>query len=246
MMLLAGATVALAGAAALAETAGPGGPSDEGRVDEGDAASADEPAPEPPAEGAEIPAEPPLPMGPDPAFVLPTRLPDGRPLELPPDRRWVFVDKSERLMVVNDLGYNERFRVALGFAPEGAKEVEGDGRTPEGEFYVCQRVLADRFHRFLGLSYPTPADASRGALAGLLQPIEVRAIHRAHRARSRPPWNTRLGGNVGIHGWGRRRSIERLHALGKDWTDGCIGVTNDEIERVHAHVRLGTRVVIVP
>ena len=180
-----------------------------------------------------------------PAAQPPSRHPDGRPLDLLPGRRWIYVDKSERLMIVSRPGYRESFRVALGWA-EGDKQVEGDGRTPEGEYYVCQRIRSDRFHRFLGLSYPGPEDASRGSLERLLQPVEVRAILRAWRHRTRPPWNTRLGGNVGIHGWGRRREIEPLHALGKDWTDGCLGVTNSEIERIYDRVRLGTRVVIAP
>jgi murein L,D-transpeptidase YafK len=166
-------------------------------------------------------------------------LPDGEP--------WIFVDKSERRMEVNDgRGYRESFRVALGQTPLGDKRREGDGRTPEGEFYVCTRVVHNRFHRFLGVSYPGPDDAHRGSRAGLLQPIEVRAILRAFRTRSVPPWGTAVGGNIGIHGYGRRRDRAAEHAAGRDWTDGCIAVTNEEIERVYDHVRVGTRLVIVP
>jgi murein L,D-transpeptidase YafK len=159
----------------------------------------------------------------------------------------IFVDKSERQMVVQDgRGYRETFRVALGPHPEGDKELEGDGRTPEGDFYVCHKVRHNRFHRFLGLSYPAPDDATRGQALGLLQPIELRSILRAFRRREMPPWRTALGGGVGIHGYGRRRLEATQHAAGADWTDGCIAVSNDEIERVYAHVRVGTRVVIVP
>ena len=150
-------------------------------------------------------------------------------------------------MVVNDgRGFRQAFRVALGFHPEGDKEVEGDGRTPEGEFYVCRRIKHNRFHRFLGLSYPSPDDARRGQKARVLQPVEYRAIMRAHRRRTTPPWRTALGGNVGIHGYGRRNERAARHAAGEDWTDGCIAVDNEEIETIFSHVRLGTRVVIVP
>lgn len=166
--------------------------------------------------------------------------------DLPDDRAWIFVDKSERRMVVHMAhGYHESFRVALGPEPVGDKELEGDGRTPEGEFYVCHRIRHDRFHRFLGLSYPGPEDAQRGEALGLLMPIEIRAIHRAFRQRGMPPWRTALGGNVGIHGYGRRQDRARRHTAGEDWTDGCVAVTNEEIERIYAHVRVGTRVVIV-
>jgi lipoprotein-anchoring transpeptidase ErfK/SrfK len=61
-----------------------------------------------------------------------------------------------------------------------------------------------------------------------------------------PPWGTPLGGNIGIHGYGRRRDRAREHAAGRDWTDGCIAVTNEEIERIADHIRVGTRVIIVP
>ncbi len=167
--------------------------------------------------------------------------------ELPPEEAWVFIDKSERRMVAQDgRGWQETFRVALGFEPRGDKALEGDGRTPEGEFYVCNRVRHNRFHRFLGLSYPTPEDAHRGEVLGLLMPIEIRAILRAHRRREMPPWRTALGGNVGIHGYGRRTREAARHAAGEDWTDGCVAVTNDEVERIYDHIRLGTRVVIVP
>ncbi len=167
--------------------------------------------------------------------------------DLPTDQAWIFVDKSERRMVVNDgRGFHETFRVALGQTPEGDKRVEGDGRTPEGEFYVCRRIVHDRYHRFLGINYPSPEDALRGQRARLLQPVEVRAINRAYRNRTIPPWQTPLGGNIGIHAYGRRSDRARLHARGDDWTDGCIAVTNDEIERIHQHIQLGTRVVIVP
>lgn len=167
------------------------------------------------------------------------------PVELTASKRWIFIDKSDRVMVVNDGQYREAFPVALGFSPVGDKEIEGDGRTPEGNFYVCQRSVANRFHRFLGLSYPSPADAQRGQAAGILSPLEIRTILRAFRLRGRPPWNTPLGGNVGIHGWGHRTEIAAVHGT-QDWTDGCIGVTNDQVERIYGHAPLGTPVTIVP
>jgi hypothetical protein len=167
--------------------------------------------------------------------------------DLPDGEAWIFVDKSERRMEVSDgRGWRETFRVALGQNPVGDKRREGDGRTPEGEFYVCTRIVNDRFHRFLGVSYPGPEDAARGLRDRLLQPIEVRAILRAFRNRALPPWQTAMGGNIGIHGYGRRHDRAAEHAAGRDWTDGCIAVTNEEIERIYDHVQVGTRLVIVP
>jgi lipoprotein-anchoring transpeptidase ErfK/SrfK len=163
------------------------------------------------------------------------------------DEVWIFIDKSERRMVVNDgAGWREAFRVALGQNPEGDKRWEGDGRTPEGEFYICRRIVHNRFHRFLGVSYPGPDDAEYGRSRRWLQPIEYRSIHRAFRLKRQPPWQTKLGGSIGIHGYGTRRDRARLHAKGEDWTDGCIAVTNEEIERIYDRVKLKTRVLIVP
>jgi hypothetical protein len=126
------------------------------------------------------------------------------------------------------------YPVGLGFAPDGDKEREGDGRTPTGTFYICTRLERSRFHRFLGLSYPAPDDAERGLSAGLVSRDEHRSILAAHRAGRQPPWNTRLGGAVGIHGGGS----------GRDWTLGCIALENEIVEELFAVLPLGTPVQI--
>jgi murein L,D-transpeptidase YafK len=139
-----------------------------------------------------------------------------------------------------------RFGISLGRTPKGAKLREGDGRTPEGSYYVCTRNDRSAFHLFLGLAYPGPVDADRGLRERLLTPTQARAIREAHAARQAPPWNTRLGGAVGIHGakngWG---FIGRLHRL-FDWTNGCIAVADREIEELWDLAPLGTPVTITP
>jgi murein L,D-transpeptidase YafK len=139
-----------------------------------------------------------------------------------------------------------RFGVSLGRAPKGAKQREGDGRTPEGSTYVCSRNDRSAFHLFLGLAYPGPADAERGLRERVVTAAQARAIREAHLARTAPPWNTRLGGAVGIHGakngWG---FVGRLHRL-FDWTNGCIAVADREIEELWDLVPLGTPVTITP
>jgi murein L,D-transpeptidase YafK len=139
-----------------------------------------------------------------------------------------------------------RFGVSLGRTPKGAKLREGDGRTPEGSYYVCTRNERSAFHLFLGLAYPGPADADRGLRERLVTPAQAQAIRDAHQQRTAPPWNTRLGGAVGIHGakngWG---FVGRLHRL-FDWTNGCIAVADREIEELWSLVPLGTPVTIAP
>jgi len=126
--------------------------------------------------------------------------------------------------------------IGLGGAPQGHKAVEGDGRTPEGDYYVCTMNERSKFHLFLGLSYPGRDDAERGLREGLVTRQHHDAIIEAVGAGRRPPWDTPLGGAVGIHGCGS----------GADWTRGCIAVDDDAIELLWGFCASGTRVTIRP
>lgn len=150
-------------------------------------------------------------------LVAPPPLP---PLEGTVDR--ILVDKSDRrLSLIQDGRAVRVYNVSLGFAPEGDKEREGDGRTPEGVFRIDRRNDASRFHLSLGLDYPRPEDLER-AEAGGYSP----------------------GGDIFIHG--QPAGIEgRVRLLG-DWTAGCIAVTNANIEEIWRATPLGTEVEIVP
>lgn len=155
----------------------------------------------------------------------------------PPPALRIIVWKGERrLALVSDGKVLKEYRVGLGPVPAGHKEREGDGRTPEGDYYVCTRLERSRFRHFLGLSYPGISDAHRGVRAGLLSRAERDRILAAQQARKQPPWSTRLGGAVGIHGSG----------AGSDWTAGCVAVEDRDIDELFAVVRLGTPVTIEP
>lgn len=149
---------------------------------------------------------------------------------------WLHIDKSERSLVLH-AGETpvKRYRAGLG-DPAGDKAREGDRKTPEGTFRVVTRNPRSRFHLFLGLSYPSAEDAARGLAEGLVTAAEAARIREADAAGRQPPWNTALGGAVGIHGEGGST----------DWTLGCIAVENPEIEELWSVVPMGTRVVIVP
>lgn len=149
----------------------------------------------------------------------------------------ILVEKSRRTLTVFS---NERpvktYRIALGRKASGDKDREGDLRTPEGDFYVCAKNESSKFHRALGLSYPNNEDADRGLAAGLISKREQRAIVDAVRHYRRPPWNTRLGGEIMIHGGG----------VGSDWTTGCIALSNADIEELFGRVPMGTPVEVRP
>lgn len=150
----------------------------------------------------------------------------------------LLVDKSERTLTVQKGGADVRtYRVGLapGIDSNNDKVRQGDLATPEGEFRVVTRYDQSRFHLFLGLSYPTAEDADRGLRQGLITAAQAQAIREAEAAGRAPPWNTPLGGAIGIHGGGGSG----------DWTLGCVAVENAEIEELWDVVRLGTKVRVV-
>lgn len=121
--------------------------------------------------------------------------------------------------------------VALGFSPEGIKEKEGDGKTPEGSYYVCLKKMG-KYGPSLGINYPSLADALRlGADEKLLQCIREREVQGV-----RPPWSSPLGGEIYIHGGGNDR----------DWTAGCIALADADAEKLYALCDEGTEVEIRP
>jgi murein L,D-transpeptidase YafK len=158
-------------------------------------------------------------------------------LREPPRRVAITIKKAERRLVVTGDGQEIFFcRVGLGGRPVGPKERQGDNRTPEGSYRVCTRNPHSQFHLFLGLDYPNERDAERGLAARLISRAQARRIVSLVRAGRQPPWNTRLGGAVGIHGSGS--SV--------DWTLGCIALDDPDIELLWALCPIGTRVTIDP
>jgi len=164
----------------------------------------------------------------------------AKPLPIPPDepRRErvayappralvadeVLVMKGERRLYLLRQGRPIRaYDVALGFNPIGHKLHEGDGRTPEGVYTVGEALPESRFYRALPISYPAPDDVERARSLGL-----------------------RPGGRIMIHGLppsGARMGRQHLYL---DWTDGCVAVTNEEIDEIAEAVRPGTRIEIRP
>lgn len=127
---------------------------------------------------------------------------------------------------------------------DGDKEKEGDKRTPEGEFYICTKNHSKRFYKFMGLSYPSLKHANQGLKKGLITPQEYFEIERALVERQSPPWDTRLGGAVGIHGRILNEGVAQTAR--ENWTDGCIALTNADIDELFSIVKLGTPVTIIP
>jgi murein L,D-transpeptidase YafK len=117
----------------------------------------------------------------------------------------------------------------------------GDNKTPLGRFRIGWITDKTRYHRFLGLNYPNLELASAAFFNGLINKDEWLDIRRAEKRREVPPQNTPLGGLIGIHGIGV--GDPDMHRE-FNWTNGCVALTNDEIERLLEWVRVGTVVDI--
>jgi murein L,D-transpeptidase YafK len=126
------------------------------------------------------------------------------------------------------------FSATFGANPVGQKEREGDERTPEGVYRISSKSESERFHRFLGISYPNTDDLARARKNGIEKP----------------------GGGIGVHGTKPRlatlaRAWIRLSSatgLGKLWgpTDGCIGLANEDVAVLYVLVPVGAKVTIQP
>lgn len=134
----------------------------------------------------------------------------------------IVVDKSDRTMTLYSQGrmVHTIADIQLGDEPEGPKRFQGDERTPEGRYTIDAHNAESAYHLSLRVSYPSEADRANAAHAG------------------RSP-----GGDIFIHGQPNELSRGRLPG---DWTDGCIAVTNAEMEALWASVPLGATIDIFP
>ncbi|RNF33269.1 L,D-transpeptidase family protein [Paracoccus methylarcula] len=113
------------------------------------------------------------------------------------------------------------YPIGLGTYPVGQKEYEGDGKTPEGLYYIDRRNPDSRYHLSIGISYPNEQDIARAAEQGL-----------------------QVGSDIFIHGQGPEGRV--LSQRGRDWTVGCIAVTDEQAEEIYAMVEDGTPIEITP
>lgn len=129
---------------------------------------------------------------------------------------------------------------------DGDKQREGDRRTPEGEFYICAMHPSKRFYKFMGLSYPGLRHAEEGLRSNLISLRDYARIKRSVEEQKQPPWETRLGGAVGIHGRTLEEGSDTPSFVAMNWTDGCIALDNRDVDEIYSVVSLGTPVTILP
>lgn len=138
----------------------------------------------------------------------------------PADITGILIKKSEDKMILVSNGRKVReYAIDLGFSPEGDKKRQGDGKTPEGTYYIDRKNPQSNFYLSLGISYPNDRDRAESRAMGV-----------------------NPGGDIFIHGqgrWGQGKS-------GTDWTLGCVAITDVEMQEVFALVDIGTPVTILP
>ncbi len=129
----------------------------------------------------------------------------------------VVVQKGQRKVYLMSGGDVIRsYDMGMGWAPQGHKQFEGDGKTPEGLYFIDRRNPNSNYHLSVGISYPNRRDYENAIRQG------------------RKP-----GGDIFIHGEGGKRTSSK-----RDWTAGCIAVKDKEIEEIYAMVREGTPIHI--
>ena len=149
----------------------------------------------------------------------------------------IYVYKNERrLLLIDGQTLVRDYRVGLGPHPNGDKFMQGDGRTPEGEYFICTKNSASKFYKSLGLSYPSQKHAEHAYGSGYISREEYENIVGALGNKTLPPFNTVLGGAIFIHGGGGQR----------DWTEGCVAVYNGAMDELFQAVSIGTPVQICP
>lgn len=156
---------------------------------------------------------------------------------------WVHVDTaSGTLRVKQGERVVARFPdVAVGRGGVSRQRLRGDQRTPLGDFRVVEVIEDSQFHRFFLIDYPDAHRAEAALRAGTIDQATFDAIRDALAAERLPPQNTPLGGRLGIHGLGG--GDPGIHEA-FNWTNGCVALTNEQIDRLTPWMRVGTRVVI--
>jgi murein L,D-transpeptidase YafK len=129
----------------------------------------------------------------------------------------VYKHKRKLIVYAGSKAVNE-YTISLGFQPKGKKMKEGDGKTPEGNYKIDGKNAYSSCYKNLGVSYPNASDKANNYTGGLIK------IHGLK------------------NGFGFIGKFHRFY----DWTDGCIAVTNQEMEELYQNVAIGTTLIIYP
>jgi murein L,D-transpeptidase YafK len=135
----------------------------------------------------------------------------------------VVLKKQRTLQLLHGDRVIKSYRVALGGNPVGPKIKQGDGKTPEGTYVLDRRNAQSQFYKSIHISYPSADDRARARRLGVSP-----------------------GGDIFLHGLGKKYGwVGSAHTM-HDWTNGCVAVTNEEIDEIWKLVKDGTPIEIRP
>ncbi len=137
--------------------------------------------------------------------------------------RILVVKKDRKMYLYKDGKVQSVIPVSLGKNPVGHKQQKGDNRTPEGEFFIHRKLCSPKYYRSLCISYPRPQDKVKAQARGVNPGGDI-TIH------AQPKWNADGKGDG--------------YTLSRNWTQGCVAVTNAEMKKLWYAVREGVPITI--
>ncbi|MGD8842127.1 MAG: L,D-transpeptidase [Gammaproteobacteria bacterium] len=156
---------------------------------------------------------------------------------------WILVDtRTMTLSVLQGDKVKRKYdNISIGRAGTARDKRRNDETTPLGRFHISRIARKSSFHRFFGIDYPSLENAERALAAGEISGQEYLQIRDAIRSHNTPPQDTSLGGYLGIHGVGA--GDPAIHAE-LNWTNGCVALSNAQIDSLARWIRIGMPVVI--
>jgi hypothetical protein len=176
-------------------------------------------------------------------FILILSAANAMVAELPLSARRIVIDKAIKNLVLFQEGKQvAEFPATFGIDPDSDKYKAFDCATPEGLYFITNKKINSRFHRLVGISYPNIVNAEKGLAEGVISLMEYKRIYEAIQKSRRPPDDTGLGCSIAIHGGGVFRNFDMTRE--RDWTEGCIALNNNDIEKLFNFCRSGDPVII--
>lgn len=160
------------------------------------------------------------------------------------EETWVLVDTDELTLSImrGEEAVRQFSNISIGRNGATANKIFRDQKTPLGTFRIVRVNDESPYYRYFGFDYPDLQYARRAFEAGVIDAGSMDAIRAAHEHGREPPADTPLGGYIGIHGLGDGDA--RFHE-DFNWTEGCVALTNPQIDELTRWVGLGTLVVIL-
>ena len=161
------------------------------------------------------------------------------------DEYTIIVKKNDKELILKKSDIIvKKYHIATGKGGKGTKRKRGDSKTPIGVYRISSLKKSSRFHYFIQLNYPNLIDAWYGFKNEIIDGLDFKRIALAYKKREFPPKDTKLGGQIGIHGIGKITKQKLAIHQDLNWTDGCIALTNHDINDLMKYIDIGTMVVI--